>query len=205
MGQLKYGSGSDWSSVTMHQSETGLIVSEKLERFKIEAASELVLRLVGGLLVALSTLLWVVLPMGLAGDQLASHAMLAAIFTAVGLGVYAYGSRGFRRQVSFDGARRVLSLTKININQQNRVARSFGFDEIESVYVRRPTKRSGFASLLVRVAGTKNPVLALTGEQSELEQVHDVLCDLVHGTERRVARAPLRKRQRLGGFSAIRA
>lgn len=157
----------------------GLIARERLERFKLEAFSELALRLLGGLLVATSTLLWVVLPMGLAGDQAMPHAMLAAIFTAVGLGVYAYGSRGFRRQISLDGKNRVLSLTKINVNDQTRVARKVDIDTIESVFLRRSTRQSGFASLLVRVAGKPTPLVALTGEKAELEHVHRVLCDLV--------------------------
>ncbi|MEL7013539.1 MAG: hypothetical protein AAFO72_09685 [Pseudomonadota bacterium] len=204
MGRLNNRTDMQWSSVTMHQSDLGLTASEKLERFKFEAASELVLRLVGGLLVALSTLLWVILPMGLAGDQLASHAMLAAIFTAVGLGVYAYGSRGFRRQLSFDGSRRVLSLTKININQQNRLERTFDFDVIESFYLRRSTKRSGFASLLVRVSGNPNPILALTGEQSELELIHRALCNLVQSTDKGVALDYRRERQKMRGLASVR-
>ncbi|MEL7282331.1 MAG: hypothetical protein AAFY35_09380 [Pseudomonadota bacterium] len=171
--------GAGLRSVSLYQTSMGLTASERLERFKLEAASELVLRLVGGLLVAGSTLLWLVLPMGLAGDQLVAHAMLAAIFTAVGLGVYAYGTRGFRRQLSFDGKRRVLSLTKVNVNDQVRVARKIDVDEIESVFVRRSAKRNGFASLVVRVAGKQAPVLALTGEKVELEQIHRILCDLV--------------------------
>ena len=204
MGRLDNRTDIEWSSVTMHQSDMGLSASEKLERFKFEAISELVLRLVGGLLVALSTLLWVILPMGLAGDQLVSHAMLAAIFTAVGLGVYAYGSRGFRRQLSFDGNRRVLSLTKININQQNRLARSFDFDAIESVYLRRSTKASGFASLLVRVSGNPNAILALTGEQAELELVHRALCELVQCADKGVGLNVRRERQKMRGIAAVR-
>lgn len=204
MGRLNNRTDIEWSSVTMYQSNMGLTAAEKLERFKLEAASELVLRLVGGLLVALSTLLWVILPMGIAGDQLAPHAMLAAIFTAVGLGVYAYGSRGFRRQLSFDNNRRVLSLTKININQQNRLARTFDFDMIESFYLRRSTKRSGFASLLVRVSGAQAPILALTGEQSELELVHRALCDLVQSTDKGVGLNYRRERQKMGKFAAVR-
>lgn len=172
-----------WRSVSLHQTGMGLIARERLERFKLEAASELALRLTGGLLVALSTLLWVVLPMGLAGDQVVSHATLAAIFTAVGLIVYAYGSRGFRRQLSFDGKNRVLSLTKINVNDQSRVMRRIDINTIESLFLRRSTKRSSFASLLVRVAGKPTPLVALTGERDELEQVHKILCDLVQNED----------------------
>lgn len=175
--------GADFGSVTLHQTGMGLIARERLERFKLEAFSELALRLLGGLLVATSTLFWVVLPLGLAEGQAMPYAMLAAIFTAVGLGVYAYGSRGFRRQMSLDGKNRVLSLTKINVNDQTRVARRVNIDEIDSVFLRRSDKHASFASLLVRVAGKPTPLVALTGEKSELEKVHRVLCDLVQSEE----------------------
>ncbi|MEO0370982.1 MAG: hypothetical protein AAF231_05950 [Pseudomonadota bacterium] len=161
----------------------GLIARERLERFKLEAFSELALRLLGGLLVATSTLLWVVLPMGLADGQAVPHAMLAAIFTAVGLAVYAYGSRGFRRQMSLDGKNRVLSLTKINVNDQTRVARKIDIDAIDSVFLRRSTRHSNFATLLVRVSGKPTPLVALTGHKAELEKVHRVLCDLSQSKE----------------------
>lgn len=175
--------GPMWGSVSLRQSSMGLIASERLERFKLEAFSELALRLMGGLLVAMSTLLWVVLPMSLGGDQAVPHALLAAIFTAVGLVVYAYGSRGFRRQLSLDGKKRVLTLAKINVNDQMRVARRIEVDTIDSVFVRRSAKRSGFATLLVRVADKPTPLVALTGEKLELEKVHRVLCDLVQSNE----------------------
>ncbi|MEM7732139.1 MAG: hypothetical protein AAF280_05070 [Pseudomonadota bacterium] len=175
--------GAGFGSITLYQTGMGLTAQERLERFKLEAFSELVLRLLGGLLVATSTLLWVVLPLELGGAQALPHAMLAAIFTAVGLGVYAYGSRGFRRQVSLDRKNRVLSLTKINVNEQTRVARKIDIDAIDSVFLRRADKQSNCASLLVRVSGKPTPLVALTGEKSELEEVHRVLCDLVKTEE----------------------
>ncbi|MEM6589608.1 MAG: hypothetical protein AAF641_14270 [Pseudomonadota bacterium] len=171
--------GPVWGSVSLRQTAMGLIASERLERFKLEAFSELALRLMGGLLVATSTLLWVVLPMSLGGDQAVPHAMLAAIFTAIGLAVYAYGSRGFRRQLSLDGKNRVLTLAKINVNDQMRVARKIDVDAIDSVFLRRSSKGSSFATLLVRVSDKSTPLVALTGEKLELEKVHRVLCDLV--------------------------
>lgn len=194
----------NWRSVSLFQTDMGLVARERFERFKIEAASELVLRLVGGLLVACSTLLWVILPMGLAGEQLVEHATLAAIFTAVGLGVYAYGTRGFRRQLSFDGKKRVLSVTKINVNDQIRVARKINVDEIDSVFLRRSTKRTGFSALLVRVSGHATPIVALTGETDELEQVHRTLCDLVQTKDNGLDLSHRRARARTRGLASVR-
>ncbi|MFN3211254.1 MAG: hypothetical protein ACE369_20115 [Roseovarius sp.] len=162
-----------------HVSLTGLTVRERFERFKVEAMSELVLRLAGGLMVAGSTLLWLVLPLGAGADQIVSHSLLATLFTATGLVVYAYGTRGFRRQLSLDAKRGTLSLTKINMNDQGRVVRSIRLNEIESLFLRRPAGRAGFASLYVRVAGQDSPLLALTGSTAELERIHEDLCDVI--------------------------
>lgn len=169
----------EWKTVSLTATALGLTVRERFERFKIEAMSELVLRLVGGLMVAGSTMLWLVLPLGAETGQLVSHSLLAAIFTATGLIVYAYGTRGFRRQLSLDAKRGILSLTKINMNDQGRVARSIRINDIESLFLRRPGGRVAMASLYVRITGQDNPILALTGATEELEQIHQDLCEII--------------------------
>ncbi|WP_422033170.1 hypothetical protein [Roseovarius sp.] len=179
MGRLENIYEGEWSTVSLTATALGLTVRERFERFKVEAMSELVLRLAGGLMVAGSTLLWLVLPLGAGADQLVSHSLLATLFTATGLVVYAYGTRGFRRQLSLDAKRGTLSLTKINMNDQGRVVRSIRLNEIESLFLRRPAGRAGFASLYVRVAGQDSPLLALTGSTAELERIHEDLCDVI--------------------------
>lgn len=169
----------EWNTVSLTATALGLTVRERFERFRIEAMSELVLRLVGGLMVAGSTMLWLVLPVGAGTEQIVSHSLLAALFTATGLIVYAYGTRGFRRQLSLDAKRGILSLTKINMNEQGRVARTIDIDDIASLFLRRPAGRVSHASLYVRVAGQENPILALTGATEELEQIHEDLCEII--------------------------
>lgn len=175
----------EWSTVSLTKTALGLTAQEKFERFKIEAMSELVLRLAGGLMVAGSTMLWLILPMDAGAEQLVSHSLLATLFTATGLIVYAYGTRGFRRQLSLDAKRGTLALTKVNINDQGRVVRAIGLDDIESLFLRRPPARMAQASLYVRVAGQDTPILALTGSTPELERIHGQLCEIIQiaGTE----------------------
>lgn len=134
-------------------------------------------------MVAGSILLWLVLPFAAGTDQIVSHGLLATLFTATGLIVYAYGTRGFRRQLSVDSKRGTLALTKINMNEQGRVVRSIRLGEIESLFLRRPAARAGFASLFIRVTGQQNPVLALTGSTEELEQLHEDLCDIIQTSQ----------------------
>lgn len=184
MGQSEQFYNGKWNTVSLVQTEMGLTARERFERFKLEAMSELVLRLAGGLMVAASTMLWLVLPTGSGTEQVVSHSVLAALFTATGLIVYAYGTRGFRRQLSLDAKRGTLSLTKININDQARVARTIDIDDVASIFLRRPSARPGFASLYVRVSGSDTPQMALTGDTKELEVIHQELCEIIQaGTE----------------------
>lgn len=171
--------GQDWDTVTMTRTPLGLTARERSERFRLEAMSELALRLTGGLMVAASTILWLVLPVRTVDGQTLSHGFLAACCTAIGLALYAYGTRGFRRQLSLDAKRGTLALTKININDRGRVVRSIGLDRIESLFLRRPATPASHASLYVRVAGQNTPLLALTGDRTELERIHRHLCDIV--------------------------
>ncbi|MEQ9260516.1 MAG: hypothetical protein RIG84_15625 [Roseovarius sp.] len=181
MGQPENIYEGEWSTVSLTTTALGLTAREQFERFKLEAMSELVLRLAGGLMVAGSTLLWLVLPMGTGTDQILPHSLLAALFTATGLVVYAYGTRGFRRQLSLDAKKGTLALTKINVNDQGRVARIIDLAQIESLFLRRPATRGGHAALYVRLIGNESPILALTGATAELQLIHQDLCEIIHG------------------------
>ncbi|MCZ7676640.1 MAG: hypothetical protein M5U35_13320 [Roseovarius sp.] len=169
----------EWDTISLTRTPLGLTARERFERFRMEAVSEMALRLTGGLMVAASTVLWLVLPEQSERGQFLSHGLLAAICSAVGLAVYAYGTRGFRRQLALDAKRGTLALTKINMNDRGRVMRTIGLDEIDSLFLRRPAAPLMQASLYVRVAGHHTPLLALTGDRADLEQIHRHLCDIV--------------------------
>lgn len=169
----------EWRTVSLTQTPLGLTAQERFERFRLEAISEMALRLVGGLMVAASTILWLILPAEAEIGRFLSHGVLAALCTGIGLAVYVYGTRGFRRQLALDARRRTLALTKININDQGRVLRTIGIDEVESLFLRRPATPVAPASLCVRMAGNDTPIVALTGDRAELEHVHRHLCDIV--------------------------
>lgn len=194
MGRFDNVYGGEWSTVSLTKTALGLTAQERSERFKLEAVSELVLRLTGGLMVAGSTMLWLILPLSGDREQLISHSALAALVTATGLIVYAYGTRGFRRQLSLDAKRRTLALTKVNMNDQGRVVRTIALDQIESLFLRRPAARLAQSALYVRAKGQENPLLALTGATEELERIHRSLCDSIQGAARRGAEGAARPR-----------
>lgn len=171
--------GEKTSSLSMQKTKKGLVAGEKSERFKLEAFTELVCRAAGIIMIASSMLIWMLAPIDLETGRLASYGLVASIMVAVGLGVFAFGSRGFRRQVTLDMDKGTLSLTKINIRDQVRVAQEIDVGKIESVFLRRPEQVGGNATLLVRVSGTNSPAIALTGETHEVERVHEQLCDIM--------------------------
>lgn len=189
----------EWNTISLTVTALGLTAQERFERFKLEAMSELVLRLAGGLMVAGSTVLWLILPSVAETEQAVAHGLLAALFTATGLVVYAVGTRGFGRRLSLDAKRGTLSLTKVNVNGQGRVVRTINLKDIESLFLRRPATRRSHAALCVRLTGSDTPILALTGARAELELVHEDLCEMVHGAAsdarlpKRVARRPNRR------------
>lgn len=173
------GHADDWSTVSLTANALGLTARERFERFRPEAIAEMALRLAGGLMVATSTILWLILPVNEASGRIVSHGLLAALFTASGLCLYAFGTRGFRRQVSLDAKRKTLTLTKININEQGRMVRTLGLQQVESLFLWRPAARTGPAALYVRLRDHDAPILALTGHTEELQGVHRQLCDII--------------------------
>ena len=172
-------SGGTWRTVTMRPTASGLTAGERFDRFKFEAMTEVVLRVAGILMVMGSILLWFLLPLDEATGRVVTHSALASFMAAGGLGVFAYGTRGFRRQLNLDIDQGTLSLTKININEQARMSRTIDLGEIESVFLRRPEMRDGLATLLVRVHGSSAPAIALSGSMTEIETVHRQLCDVI--------------------------
>ncbi|MEM6577104.1 MAG: hypothetical protein AAF678_01310 [Pseudomonadota bacterium] len=169
----------DMRSVELKPTAEGLVAGETLGRFRTEALTEQTLRGAGIAMVAGSILMWFVLPVDIETGRIASFGLTASIMAAVGLGVFAFGTRGFRRQMTLDMDRGTLALTKINIHDQVRVAREIDLGKIDSVFLRRPEKVDGVATLLVRVAGAEAPAIALTGTTTEVERVHHELSQVM--------------------------
>ncbi|WP_135504590.1 hypothetical protein [Roseovarius aestuariivivens] len=197
MACLQKAGPTQWRTVSLRPTATGLTARERFDRFKVEAVTEMSLRAAGVLMVAAAILLWFLVPAHESAGTLVSHGALGSIMAAGGLAVFAYGTRGFRRQMSLDLQEGTLSLTKININDQARVARQINLGEIESVFLNRPAMPGGLATLLVRVTGSSSPAIALTGITDEIETVHQQLCAVMKTAQRDAAPKPsLRLRDR---------
>lgn len=171
-----------WTTVNLTPTSKGMVVGERFERFKVEAMTEMLLRVAGILMVMTSILLWFLLPVEPSTGRLATFGALASFLAAGGLGVFAYGTRGFRRQMTLDMQKGKLSLTKINMHEQSRAVREIDLGTIESVFLRRPATPGGMSTLLVRVTGNPAPAIALSGATDEIERVHEQLCGVMQGT-----------------------
>ncbi|MGK7752380.1 hypothetical protein [Roseovarius sp. C03] len=167
-------------TVDMQATARGLVAGERSERFRLEALTEMVLRIAGTLMVMGSIIMWFFLPVDPDTGRLESFGLAASVIAASGLCVFAYGTRGFRRRMTLDVDAGTLTLTKINMLGHARVRREITLGTVESVYLRRPAQPGGMATLLVRVAGKDAPAIALSGDRHEVEEVHSALCAVLN-------------------------
>ena len=166
----------EWHSVWVENSKLGFTAQERSDRFRLEALTEIALRVFGILMIAGAFLLYILMTNQASLTIGIRDGMMVAALAATGLMIFAYGTRGFRRQVRFDRREGTLSVTKININEQARVERSIPVDRIESVYVKRPSKHAATAQLYLRIKGVLAPICALSGDSTEIEALHRGLC-----------------------------
>lgn len=171
-----------WQSVMVENSEFSLTAQERADRFRLEALTEITLRVFGILMIAAAFLLWILMSGQSVIEIGVSTGVMVAVLAATGLVIFAYGTRGFRRQMRFDRKRGTLSMTKVNINEQTRVERSIPVERIESMFIHRQAKNAATASLFVRIRGVFSPVCALSGDSDEIEALHRGLCTQMGGT-----------------------
>jgi len=148
MAYINAGQSKGWRTIEIKPTRTGLVAGERFERFKMESLTEMVLRVAGISMIFGSILMWFLLPADPSTGRLASFGVLASLLAAGGLGVFAYGTRGFRRQITLDTETGKMVLTKVNMYQQARVSREIEIGFIESVFLRRPVSPGGMAQLL---------------------------------------------------------
>lgn len=169
----------DWESVMMFPSALGVTARERPERFRLEAATEVVLRLAGILFIVGAIIVQALLPDNATEQMVTNSRFLSLASVAVGLFVFAYGTRGFRHQLRLNIVQRTLELTRININDQGRVSRTIKIDEIESFYVVRPKNPKANAKLFVRTRTSGAPFFAISGQQDEIERLHQEMCSSI--------------------------
>lgn len=176
---LKTKGESQFSSYTYSPIAGGFIAKERLDRFKAEAVTEIVLRSVGFLL-TVGPIMFLVATLSVTRVLPAPHVLIAlAMCSAMGLLIYAYGSRGFRRQMTLDARKGQVSVTKINVNGNGRVETWFDLNDIKSIYVQRPEWKGGIATLCLRAKGRTLPVTLISGGLHEVRLLHRIFCETI--------------------------
>lgn len=163
----------------MFPSALGVTARERPERFRLEAFTEVTLRLAGVFFIVGAIVLQAFLPSTASDQMIRSSQMFSLIAIAVGLFVFAYGTRGFRHQLRLNIMHRTLELTRININDQGRVSRTISIDEIKSFYIVRPTTPKENAKLFVRTKTSNAPFFVIGGQQDEIERLHKEMCSAI--------------------------
>lgn len=174
--------GDNWQSIVAQAAPLRLTAAERYERFKLEAMTEIALRVVGILAVAISLYVVFFEPFASVAGETRSNSILAAIFAATGLVVYAYGTRGFRREFKLDTSKKTLILTKINVRGRSRVSRTVDIDDIESIFARRPANAGDLTLLQIRVVNGSTPIAVLGGQFEELKALHHEMCGLINAS-----------------------
>lgn len=170
-------------SIATQTAPLRLTAIERFERFKLEPMTELVLRVAGILAIAASILVMILQPFTTsAGQVVLSNAMLAAMCAATGLLLYAYGTRGFRREFRLDTAAKTLTLTKVNIRGRSRMGRIIDIDDIESIFARRPGKSGEMAVLQIRLADHPAPIAVISGQFEDLRALHVEMCAMINAS-----------------------
>ncbi|SLN63532.1 hypothetical protein ROA7450_03329 [Roseovarius albus] len=163
----------------MFPSALGVTARERPERFRLEAITEVVLRLAGVLLIVGAIMVQALLPDNATEQMVTSSRFLSLASVAVGLFIFAYGTRGFRHQLRLNIVQRTLELTRININDQGRISRTINIDDIESFYIVRPKVPNGVAKLYVRTQASGTPFFAIGGQLDEIERLHQEMCSSI--------------------------
>ena len=198
--------GNEWRSVSVRPTPSGLTAHETFESAATARLLGLAPRVLGGAMLAGAVLVWFLADIPADPQGGLSRGTLGSFLVAAGVGLFAFGTSGFRRQIAIDTARGTLSLTHLDSHDKARVSHIVRIREIESVYLRRTEGPRRRATLLVRVAGQDAPMIGLTGATGEIEDLHRQICAVMHPVSRSAprpeaaARPARRRKQRL--FSA---
>jgi hypothetical protein len=157
----------------------GFVALERIERFKAEVIAELALRSIG-IILAVSPVFFLAAVLTTTGVMPAPNiTVMSALCSASGLVLYAYGSRGFRRQMRLDTRNGFVSVANINVNGNARVEYRVDQRDIKSIYVQRSESQGDTAKLCLRVKGRYAPITLITGGSDEVRVLHRVFCETV--------------------------
>ncbi|MDU8926326.1 hypothetical protein RXV86_02915 [Alisedimentitalea sp. MJ-SS2] len=181
-------------TVETGQDETCLIAREAKGGQAVPRAMELVFTF-AGVLAIFDGLVIAYFAISPGSAQLMGGSIMpAAGLVALGLAFYAFGSRGFCRQVKVDLKENKIAFGRVNSNNVGRIKTEFSLDEIESLYVKRSEDEAGKAGLMLRKSGRHAPYVLLEGAAAELAPLHEGICDMIGRSAKVQVKRPVRHR-----------
>jgi len=164
------------ATLDFHSDPSGYTVVESNDRFWRESIAERALRLTAMVLIIVGYAQWF-FPNGMFdGDDFVNRTVILALFTATGILLYLFASRGFRRQLRLDVSAGVLIVARVNTRDRSLGTRRIVLKDIQSIFVCRAHDRHKLAMLKLRLRGQPGAVVVMRGSSTELETLHARLC-----------------------------
>jgi hypothetical protein len=167
-----------WASLDVTDTMDSFVLQERQKNDRARVLAEAALCFVAALLI-FCAYLQILFPHQFFGAAFVSVPMAFSISAiAIGLALYAFGTRGYVPELGVDKKRKEIWICKLNSKGRTRMKTRYSEQDIKSVIVKRPTDGAREATLFLRLKSTPEPIRLVHGDLGDIEAVHRVLCDI---------------------------
>lgn len=167
--------GPEWRRVSMGSVPAGATALDLSGPRKTERVTMRALRMAGIALIAGAILVWFLIDPQTSANATLPAGSLGSLMVIAGLAVFAFGTRGLRRQVVNMNSG-TLCLSKVNMQDRPHGPQEIKLADIERVFLHPADTPGGDCTLLIQLADTSAPVVGLSGDTREIESLHRQLC-----------------------------
>jgi hypothetical protein len=165
-------------SLKIVDKQDSFIVQERLKSRHPRQIAEASLCFIAAFLIfcAYFQILFPLINLGAGGFSMPLVFSVSAI--AIGLGLYAFGTRGYLPELGVDKRSRRIWICKLNSKGRTRMKRWYSKEDTKSLFVLRPTDGSPDAALFLRLKGNALPIRLVRGQLDDVEAAHRKLCEI---------------------------
>ena len=109
-----------------------------------------------------------------------SGASMAAAMVGIAMTLYVFATRGFIPQAGFDKTTQQFWVCKLNSRGHARVVTYYSKNDVQGIFIRRPSVATKDAALCARVRGKLLPITLIRGSLADIELAHRELCNTLH-------------------------
>lgn len=146
-------------------------------RFHGEAKTEMVMCLVGIAAMSLGGILSAAPVLASSGDLINEQWKVSTLFLAIGLFLFMFATRGFRKVINADLGLAELWYGRLNGFKKTRIHHHVRMDRIEKLTTQPCRGPFEFMSLNLHLNGRTNPIRLMTGRSGEIEHLRKRLED----------------------------